>query len=535
MSGAAPDLGTRLAAFNGQSHPEQHNGRNHEADDIDGPREWEKAVPLGRSQPLPDFPVEALPDWLGTYVRRLAWATQTPTDLPAMLVLSVLAAVSGGLARVEVRTGWREPVNLFCAVALPPGSRKSAVFSAVTAPLAEFDREEVERKASAIIEADTARKIAEGAAQVAQAAAAKLTGADAADKATEATELAKKAAQIIVPPMPRMSADDATPEALTSLLAQHHRIAVLSPEGDVFEAMAGRYQSAGGPNLAVYLKGHAGDSIRVDRKGRAPEHIPAPALTLGLAVQPDVLRSIADRPGFRGRGLLARFLYSVPVNTVGGRLIAPEPVPAHVRDRYNGEVRALARSLVDQDELAKMAGSEESMVLTISPEAAELIEAFEAELEPRLAPETGDLSHLADWAAKLAGAVVRIAGLLHLADHLHDGWGAPIGGETMGKAVSVGRYLTQHAMAVFELMGANPEVERAAVVLRWIERTQVTTFTRRDCFRAMPRSLFEKVDALDPALALLEDHGWLRAGPAPEPGPKGGRRPSPVFEVNPNR
>jgi replicative DNA helicase len=37
--------------------------------------------------------------------------------------------------------------------------------------------------------------------------------------------------------------------------------------------MAGRYNQQVGPNLGVYLKGHAGDLLRVDRRGRPPEYV----------------------------------------------------------------------------------------------------------------------------------------------------------------------------------------------------------------------------------------------------------------------
>lgn len=67
--------------------------------------------------------------------------------------------------------------------------------------------------------------------------------------------------------------------------------------------------------------------LRVDRKGRPPEYIPRPALTLGLCVQPEVLRDIAALPGFRGRGLLARILYSVPADLVGRRKIGEPAYP----------------------------------------------------------------------------------------------------------------------------------------------------------------------------------------------------------------
>jgi hypothetical protein len=41
----------------------------------------------------------------------------------------------------------------------------------------------------------------------------------------------------------------------------------------VFDQMAGRYNQQAGPNLGVYLKGHAGDLLKVDRRGRPPEYL----------------------------------------------------------------------------------------------------------------------------------------------------------------------------------------------------------------------------------------------------------------------
>ena len=82
--------------------------------------------------------------------------------------------------------------------------------------------------------------------------------------------------EINVPEIPRIVADDATPEAATSLLAeQGGRLAIISAEGGIFDIIAGRYSGAI-PNMDLWLKGHAGDPMRVDRKGRAPEYIESP-------------------------------------------------------------------------------------------------------------------------------------------------------------------------------------------------------------------------------------------------------------------
>jgi replicative DNA helicase len=290
--------------------------------------------------------------------------------------------------------------------------------------------------------------------------------------------------------------------------------------------MAGRYNQAAGPNLGVYLKGHAGDLLKVDRRGRPPEYIERPCLTIGLAVQPEVLRGLASRPGFGGRGLLARFLYSLPASLVGRRQAGAPPVPPAVANRYALELHALAASLTAP------AGDDGPTVLAVDQEAGELLLGFERELEPRLAAGSGDLAHLAGWAAKLAGASCRLAGLLHLAGHLRDGWAQPINADTFAGAIRLAGYLVEHARAVFDLMGADPRVEDARWLLDWIARTGRTQFSRRDAHQAA-RGRFRKATDLEPTLALLEEHGYLRRVDADPAGSKGGRPASPRFLVNP--
>jgi replicative DNA helicase len=492
-----------------------------------GGHRWEPPVPFGSGGAVPAFPVEVLPGWLGEYVAGVATATQTPPDLAGMLALAVLATVAAGAVEVEPRAGWREPLCLFVAVGMDAGSRKSSVFTALTCPVAEFEREQAAAALPAITETAVLRRIADQAAATAEAAAGKASASQQEEARAEAIARAAEAANITVPPLPRWLVDDATPEALAGLLATYGRIALLSPEGDVFDQMAGRYNQSAGPNLGVYLKGHAGDLLNVDRRGRPPEYVERPCLTIGLAVQPEVLRGLAGRPGFGGRGLLARFLYSLPASLVGRRQSGAPSVPPAVADGYALELQALAVSL------SAPAADEGPAVLTLDQEASELLLRFERDLEPRLAAGSGDLAQLAGWAAKLAGATCRLAALLHLAKHLRDGWARPIGPDTFAAAVQLAGYLVEHARAVFDLMGADPRVEDARWLLDWISRSGRSQFTRRDAHLAAPRGRFPKATNLDPALALLEEHGYLRRVDADPSGPKGGRPPSPRFLVNP--
>jgi hypothetical protein len=372
------------------------------------------------------------------------------------------------------------------------------------------------------VRAEIEAKAAHARAQTTAHAAEAAYGSDHADKAlAEAEGAAMTANEITVPPMPRLVADDVTPEAAASLLAeQGGRLAVLSSEGGIFTTLAGRY--SGAPNLEVFLKGHAGDLLIVDRKGREHECVEHPALTLGLAVQPDVLTDIAAMPGFRGRGLLARILYALPPSTVGRRKIGPPAAPEPVVTAYGTNLGALVLTLAEWTDPA---------VLPLTPEANDAVLHLEETIEPRLLSGHGDLAPIVDWASKYVGAVVRIAGLLHLAAH-RDAARRPISADTIHAAARIGHYYLGHALAVFDLMGADPLIDHARHVLDWIARTGTQHFTRRELFRAMPRGRFAKVGDLDPVLDLLDQHGYIRPRPA-EPRPAGGRPPSPVYDVHP--
>jgi hypothetical protein len=469
---------------------------------------------------LPAFPVVALPETLSRFVSSVAEATQVPVDLPGVLVLAACAAAAGGRAVVQPRAGWTEPTNLFTAVALPPGNRKSAVFEAVCRPLRAAERAAIDAAETEIATAEVERLVAEQRAKDAARAASRAREdgeGDADEKLQTAKEAALMAEAIVVPARPRLLIDDSTPEALTSILAeQAGRGAVMSAEGGVFDIIAGKYSRF--PSFDVYLKGHAGDDLRVDRVGRKPEYIEHPALTVGLAIQPAVLRQIAEREGFRGRGLLARFLFAIPRSFVGARAIGAAPVPQDVQERYEADIQALVLSLNEWTD---------PVPLVFTPEANDALLEYERSLEPKLGVG-GELEHLADWGSKLAGAVVRISGLLHLAENFRTGWREPIMASTFVCAAAIGDYFLAHAVGVHAFMGADPTIDGARAVLRWAETHDARVFTKRDVHRALS-ARFPKSADIDAPLAVLEDRGWIRRRPDPPIGPEGGRPPSPTF------
>jgi len=328
------------------------------------------------------------------------------------------------------------------------------------------------------------------------------------------------------PPRPpkRIYVSDVTPERIASLLAENDgRLAVLSDEGEICAIISGRYGGA----LEVFLKAHSGAPLSIERVGRDLIYVDRSALTLGLAVQPDVLRSLASKRKLHDRGLLARFIVAVPVSNLGFRRVDAPPVPVAVMHRYEASVRNLFAMPSTFDEHGDLVTKE----LRLSEPARLALVAFEEEVELMLRPE-GRLHVIASWAAKLVGAVARVAGLLWTARRVEE---EELGDEldlaTIEAAISIGRYAIEHALSAFGLAGVDPALAGAKAILDWTKRTGAVELTKRNLQHGL-RARFPSATDLDAPMKLLVESGYLRPR-LPPATRRPGKQPAPVFDVHP--
>lgn len=484
----------------GWKQPEAYSGT--------APIEWDTPIPFDEYD-LPAFPVDALPEVLREYVLAVSESTQTAVDMAAVEALGVIALCGQGKYSVCGTADWREPINLYLVVILPPAERKSSVIAWMMSPVEEYEREANGELGAKIIESQMKLDAME---KEKRALVDKVSKGNATEE-----ELHRKAAEIAafraVKPL-RLFVDDVTSEKLTSVLAENNgRTAIVSAEGGIFDIISGLYSK--NVNIDVFLKGHSGDTIRVDRIGRESESIIHPALTIVLAVQPSVLNGLMSNDTFRGRGLTARFLYSMPRSAVGTRLFHANKVPEKAKEGY----ATLIKTLLSNDS--------KDEPIELSEGAAEVLENLFYEVEKRL---TNDLADISDWAGKFVGAVLRIAALLHLAQNPSMPMFVDVSGETMKSAVSIGRYFLEHAKVAYSLMGADTVNKNAEYLLEAIKRNQLTEFSRRDAMRLCRR--FKTADSLQPVLTRLCEYGYIAPKPAETPNAYG-RKPSEVYLTNP--
>ncbi len=482
--------------------------------------EWQAPISLEASR-LPPWPDKVFPDAVQDFVTALSESTETPPELAAMMALSAISATAQGKFRVRVKPDYFEPVNLWTLCALPPGSRKTAVQNAATAPLSTWERWQKE-----IIEPEIKKAKADHATITEQInqlrkLAGKAKGSDFDSLKKEISELETELPEI--PKVPQVWAQDVTPENLGTIMGENaERMAVLSDESGIFDILAGRY-SGGIPNLDLFLQGHAGSPVRVNRGTRPPIFMQNPALTLGLSTQPEVLRGLTTNPSFRGRGLLGRFLYALPPSNLGYRTLDARPMQDEVKAQYE----RILTAILNDDGSRDQDGNPCPHILKISPDAATAWQAFAHRIEAGMR-EGGTYAHITDWAGKLPGAVARIAALLHIARHaLSDAAKVEISIEDMSAALRMAEALSAHALAVFDLMGADPALDGARVVLRWIEREGKEEFTFRDCHYAH-KTRYKRAAEIEPAIEVLMERHFIRARVE-----KVAHRPSRIYEVNP--
>lgn len=469
------------------------NAVNQAAPAIDPPAWPEPMIP--GSLRTPDFPEDILQGLWGDMARSVSASTQTPPALSVMCVLGVLATLLQ--RRYEVSPygdTYTEPLALWVVSASPSGTRKTAVLNAFMGPIVRWEKLQYDRYRTLIARANAARSTAKKRIEALNQQASKCK--DKTELEGLRTDIERE--ELDMPEevrAPRLFTGDTTAERLQAMLFENsERMAVHSDEPGIFRVMAGAY-SNGAQNLDVFLQGHAGSAMRIDRAGRMA-HVDKPALSFNLMIQPGLMSEVAGSKGFRDSGLLARFLYAIPATNVGSRDVRKHSsIDATVRDRYErGVVSLLEGYLCEPGTVPKV------QILDLTDSARELWLDFSQYIEDNQGDD-GVFESIRDWTSKLAGATARVAALLELAEF---GLGAEsVSCSAMDRAIRLAKVLIPHAQSAFGLLGTDSTDSDALAVLKWVQANGYEEFTRRDAQKAM-EGRFRSVDKLKRAVDRLD-------------------------------
>lgn len=528
----------------------------------EAPDTWEPPAPLGGlSEPPPLWPWEALPPSLRHMGEAIERTFNVSAEMAGAAVLGVASIALGNKARVMLKRDHKQFGNLFFMTGADVAAGKTPVTKAAQAPLVEWQRERREDWQRACREWEACKAVAEARIRGLEDQAKRYATGKAEDIEPEALQrdIARLKDQIgDRPPEPVLFCADATSEALGRRMQERAgAIGVLSGEARKILAIAkGRYVEGG--DIDLWLAGHAGDYLRVDRsaKDKPSYEIAEACIAAAIMTQPDSLQSLGDCEALRESGFLARWLYLIPAHNRGAYPV--ESVPADVAEGYGQTIRAL----VDLPLTAFDDGTPAPHLVTLHGTAFERWRAYhDATLrEIGETRETKPGSYL-QWLSKLAEHVARVALLFHACRHVE---GARLGeiGTEIEDAIRLAEALKVHARRAFALMGADADTARARKVWTWLDRNRGKLRELREAERLPGAEAVKAKDVhryevagvrnsgeAEAVLLLLADKGYLQAvdvrppagkaqrlfylrPPDPEP-PAAGETPRPIFPIHP--
>ena len=508
---------------------------------------WPDPLPFAEHN-VEELEPDLLPDWLANYIKGVSASIQVPEGMAVMLSLSALGTALANKGKIKVKVGYDEPLQIWTATVLASGNRKSPVFNKMIEPIEEYEKKKQKDVEPEKDNAETQLDILEDREKKLRKLAKNTDKrAEREKKMEKINELKAERREMEVPAIPTLNVDDVTSESLAQLMADNNdRIAILSPEGDLFKMMGGIYSQK--VNLGIYKKGWTGDESHNEvRIGRNGVKIDSPAITIGLTVQPTVLSELDDKKIFKGEGLIGRFLYLYPESIVGyrkGIFDSPE-IDELEKSRYKKGMQALLNS----DPKAIEDGEWEPHILELSNTAKDVLANFEREVEKKMRPG-GELDHFKSWANKLIGNTIRMAGLIHLADQVDakngkvdNLWSNPISRKNMLAAIKIAEKLIPHALKISDLLDLDPEIKLARYVLRRIEKGKEKEEAgelakgKEELDKAMLLELcrgtkhINKPKDLRKPLDLLEELNHIKVVEVESSGR--GRKPSPKIKINP--
>lgn len=457
-------------------------------------KEWKIPEELQEIK-LSAFPIQCFPYSIKEYIEAVAEELQVPIDMVATGVLAVIALCNQGKYFVCGKEGWKEPINLYTLIIARPSERKTPTMAKIIKPLVEYEKEENEKRKIDIKNSQDIMELYENKLK-------KLKNSYGSKKEKEENikkqieDLNKEMENFEVVNNIRLFVDDITPEALVSVMKENNeKMGMFSDEGGIFSTLAGRY-SNNIPNIETVLKAFNGTSVNVDRKGSGLERLDNPYLTILLFVQPIVLEKMFQNDEFRGKGLCARFLYCYPKSKVGTRNIDSKAIPKELEEQYNHLIKELLQQEI-----------KEPKILTLSPEAYQCSQEFAKDIEKQLKDE---LEEVEDWAGKLHGAILRIAGNLHIIENI-DNNNSIISEETMIHAIEIGLYYLENTKKVYHLAGADEVTIKSNRIIRILKKKKIKgTVKKYEVFRVTRGTGINTVQDIEEPLKYLIETGYMR-------------------------
>ena len=449
---------------------------------------WELPKPFEKEVALQGVSASDLPTVLSDYLTAIARNVQVVPEMVVLPMFSALSVCVQGKALIKFPgSSHTEPLNLYTLTVAQPGERKSGVFSLLTSPLFEYQKQENERRRNEIADYQAQKRYLEG------QLTAETKGKNA--NPERAKEIARELDNL-KPVYPlTLNVTDVTPEALAWAMLQNKGImGILDDEGGIFDILCGLY-SGGICNIDLFLKAYDGSPYTVIRRTKENIELENPLLTFGIMAQPTAFEKALENPQFIGRGLIHRFMFAFPESKAGERKATSPEIPQEIKHKY--------------DELAKRLLSlpkcENAPIIHTNKSADNIFYDYYHSIEERL-KDGGMFEYMREWANKQYARCLRIAGILHLCEHSIN---EPLNELTAFRSINISTWIENHAFKAFGGVAVEDETTKnAKYILSKIKSQKMSMFTKCEVLRVCRK--FKKVADIEELLILLEDMNYIK-------------------------
>ena len=477
--------------------------------------EWPKPEPFGSERPpVPAFDPELLPDALRPWCIDIAERMQVPLDYPAVTAVAAMGAAVMRRACIQPKAldaTWTECPNLWGAIVGPPGTMKSPVIAAVSAPIRNVEalwNVEFESEVAATRDAKHLAELKERAWEQQYIAASKRGGELPIQPDTSMPEPRRK----------RLLTSDATFECLHEILAENPA-GIACWRDELAGWLASLERQGRETERTFYLEGWSGQSgYTLDRIGRGSIRVEHCCLSVFGGIQPDRLRgylSDALAGGPSNDGLIQRF----------GLLVWPDfdGEWTYIDRMHDATAQHIAEAVYQR--LLHL-DVDNPLRLKFSPDAQQMFVAWLTASE-RKVRSMDTMPAMQGHLAKYRKLMPALSLLFSLADGHTDA--VPL--QSAQRAAGWCEYLEPHARRVYASKLA-PELAAAHTLARKLTAgwcSEEGFLTLRDVYRPQWMGLTSP-DEARAALQVLCEYGWVRKEQIASNGPG---RPSEIYRINP--
>jgi putative DNA primase/helicase len=465
--------------------------------------------------------------WLEDIADRGCFPLEYPTAA-AKVALSAVVGRKVGI-RPKQHDDWLVVPNLWGGVVGPPGIQKSPPVEESMRPLRRLVADALAKHQGDMqefaLDTAVARVKAEAAKKLLQQAAKKGTATDAELRtlAAEAEPQEKKP-----PVLKRYETNDPTVEKLGEVLAENPD-GVLLFRDELMGFLRSLDKQGHETDRAFYLESWSGTGcFTYDRVGRGTLHIPSVTVSVFGTIQPGPLgRYVRAAATDDNDGLINRFQL----------LLYPDPPAAWKNvDRYPDTQHKNTAYKVFQDLAsldpakigAKVDGDCPIPYLRFDPQAQGFFDGWREELENRLR-SAADSALLQCHLSKYRSLMPSLALLFHLIDVVGGQSPSPVTLRSAAAAAAWCELLEAHAQRIYQ-SAFDGDVEPAMRLAERLKNSLHNPFTARDVSKKGWSGLDDTL-AVERALGILEDRGWVKSREVPTSA-KGGR-PTVEYWIHP--